>query len=659
MTIHEILKKYWGFAEFRPLQQDIIQAVLDKKDILALLPTGGGKSICFQVPALAQEGICIVVSPLIALMKDQVTNLRKKGIKAHAIFSGMSYREIDIALDNCVHGNYKFLYVSPERLQTELFIERVKRMNVNLIAVDEAHCISQWGYDFRPSYLQIANLRELLPQVPVLALSATATEKVVKDIQEKLVFNSKFPFPLKEEQAGNIKKKEIKERNDQVIRKSFFRSNLSYSVLQEDDKLAKLLKIISRIKGSGIVYVRNRKKAQNISDYLNKNKVSASFYHAGLEAKTRDECQEAWIKNKVKVIVCTNAFGMGIDKPDVRFVIHMDIPDSPEAYFQEAGRAGRDEQKAYAIILYQLADIHTLKEQIQIAFPPGDLIKSTYRALGNYLRLAIGSGKDQSFLFNLYDFCQSYKLDLISAFNALKILEKAGYILMSESVYIPSRIHFNVTKDVLFKFQVAHPHYDIVIKTILRAYAGLFDEYIKINEVDIAKRCQLTIEQVKEVLTRMAKSEIVSYLPQIDSPRLTYLQARMDHQHINISKEVIENRKTQYEHRVTTMIRYVSSPFKCRSEFLLSYFDEIQTKPCGICDVCREYHSDKPTTTEYNAIYTCVKKILSHQPMELKSLVNAVQLAGISEKKILKTLDWLKENEVILMNADHKFILKI
>ncbi len=659
MTIHELLKKHWGFDQFRPLQQEIIQAVLDKKDTLALLPTGGGKSLCFQIPALAQEGICIVVSPLIALMKDQVNNLRKKEIKASAIFSGMSNREIDITLDNCIHGNYKFLYVSPERLQTEIFIERVKKMNVNLIAVDEAHCISQWGYDFRPSYLQVANIRVLLPHVPVLALTATATEEVVKDIQEKLLFNknSKLPSPLGREPVPNLIR-EVRGEGS-VIRKSFFRPNISYSVLLEDDKLGKLLRIVSRIKGSGIIYVRNRKKTQSIAEYLNKNKIAASFYHAGLDAQTRDKRQLEWLNNKVKIIVCTNAFGMGIDKPDVRFVIHMDIPDSPEAYFQEAGRAGRDEQKAYAIILYQQTDIKTLKEQIELSFPPIEMIKNIYRALGSYLQLAIGSGKDQTFLFNLYDFCQAYPFNLLTTYNALKILERAGYISLTESVYIPSRIHFHVKKEVLLNFQVSHPNYDIVIKTILRTYAGVFDEYVKINEADIAKKCNLTIKQIKDILTRIAKSEIISYFPQTDSPRLTFLQVRIDYKHLFISKEVYQNRKALLEHRINTMIQYVSETSKCRSQFLLSYFNEEKSTFCGICDICRDYHNNVPNNNEYKLIKETTTTILSSQHLSLYQLVNSIQIPGVSEKKILKALDWLKENEAILVDDENKYCLKM
>lgn len=635
MTIHEILKKHWGHDHFRPLQQEIIQAVLDKKDTLALLPTGGGKSICFQIPALLNEGICIVVSPLIALMKDQVSNLCKRGIKATAIYSGMSYREIDITLDNCIYGNYKFLYVSPERLQTELFLERVKKMNVNLIAVDEAHCISQWGYDFRPSYLKVADIREFFSGIPVLALTATATEKVIIDIQDKLLFKKYY-----------------------VIRKSFFRPNLSYSVLQTDNKLDKLVRIIQRINGSGIVYVRNRKKTQQISKYLNEHHISSTFYHAGLDGKLRDQRQMEWAGNKVKVMICTNAFGMGIDKPDVRFVIHLDIPDSPEAYFQEAGRAGRDEKKAFAIILYHQPDIDALQEQLRLSFPPIEMIKNTYRALANYFQLALGSGKDQTFLMNLYDFCQAYQLNVLTTYNALKILERAGYLSLSESVYMPSQIHFNISKEDLFRFQVLNPAYDVIIKTILRSYGGVFDEYVKINETDIAQKCGMAIETLKEKLVGMVKSQIISYIPQSDSPRLTFLHARIDQQYLIIPKDIYENRKKDYEHRVHFMIQYVSATNICRSRYLLSYFNETETNMCGICDVCKEYHKDLPGNTEYALICEGAKKLLLAKELNIHQLINSMQLPGISEKKILKAISWLQENEAIILTSENKFAWK-
>lgn len=423
MNIHNILAKYWGYHSFRPLQEEIITSVLQGNDTLALLPTGGGKSVCFQVPALVQEGVCIVISPLIALMKDQVDNLQKKGISAIAITSAMHKREIDIAFDNCVYGNIKFLYLSPERLITPIAQARIQKMKVSLIAVDEAHCISQWGYDFRPSYLEIAKLRELQPKVPVLALTATATPEVVKDIQEKLRF-----------------------KKANVLQKSFERKNLAYVVIGEEDKLSRLLKVVNNVGGTGVVYVRNRKKTQEVAAFLQKNKIPADFYHAGLTPGERSQKQDSWIKNKTRVIVATNAFGMGIDKPDVRFVVHLDLPDSLEAYFQEAGRAGRDEGKAYAVMLYNEADINDLKSNVEMSFPSVEEIRQTYQALANYYQLAVGSGEGAAFDFDISELCRNYKLEPVTVFNSIRFLEKEGYISATEAVYQPSRINFTLNK---------------------------------------------------------------------------------------------------------------------------------------------------------------------------------------------------------------------
>ena len=472
-VIHEILEKYWGYRSFRPSQEEIINSVLNGTDALALLPTGGGKSICFQVPGLAMDGICVVVSPLIALMKDQVENLTKKGIKAIAITSAMHKREIDIALDNCVHGNVKFLYLSPERLETEIVKVRLQKMNVNLIAIDESHCISQWGYDFRPSYLKIELLREILPKVPFLALTATATKEVVVDIQEKLRFKKK-----------------------NVIQQSFERKNIAYILLNEEDKLARLLKIAQKVSGSGIVYVRNRKKTQDIANYLRSNKISADFYHAGLDSKTRDIKQSEWVNNKTRVIVCTNAFGMGIDKPDVRFVVHIDLPDSLEAYFQEAGRAGRDEQKAFAILLYNNGDKIELNRNVENSFPEMDAIRQTYQALANYYQIPSGSGLGTTFSFDISAFCDNYKLQAITVFNSLKFIEREGYILLSDAFFQAARLKLEVSRDDLYKFQISNPAFDVFIKLLLRNYAGLFDNFEKINEYDLAKKLKLKQNEV-------------------------------------------------------------------------------------------------------------------------------------------------------------------
>ncbi|TAL60569.1 MAG: ATP-dependent DNA helicase RecQ, partial [Bacteroidetes bacterium] len=478
MTIQQILLKHWGYSHFRALQEDIINSVLAGNDTLALMPTGGGKSLCFQIPALAKEGICIVISPLIALMKDQVENLRAKGVKAMAITSGMSKKEIDIAFDNCVYGDYKFLYLSPERLDSGLARTRIQKMNVNLIAVDEAHCISQWGYDFRPSYLKIADIKEMLPAVPILALTATATPDVAADIQKKLLFPARG-------------------KPSNFFQKSFERKNLAYVVIKEEDKMSRLLKIVTRISGTGIVYVRNRKKSQEITDFLRANNISADYYHAGIEGSARDAKQDAWIHNKTRVIVCTNAFGMGIDKPDVRFVVHLDMPDCLEAYFQEAGRAGRDEKKSYAVLLFNGADKIDAERNMLMSFPPMEEIRKTYQSLSNYFQIPIGAGQGSVFDLDINDLCSKYNLHHLTAYNSIKFLEKEGMVSLTEAFHMPSRIHFVFNKEELYKFQVEHNFYDDFIKLLLRSYSGLFDTYVKISEQDIAKRTGKSYEEVK------------------------------------------------------------------------------------------------------------------------------------------------------------------
>ncbi len=483
MPLKTILLKYWGYSHFRPMQEDIIQSVLDGKDTLALLPTGGGKSLCFQVPAMLKPGICIVISPLIALMKDQVENLNKRGINAKAIYSGMHPNEIEITLNNAVYGDVKLLYVSPERLQTDSFREHLKKMKVNLIAVDEAHCVSQWGYDFRPPYLKIADIKAILQNVPILALTATATPEVVEDIQNKL---------------------EFKQKN--VFQKSFERKNLTYFVIKSDDKLARLLRVINKVKGTGIVYVRSRKKTVEIANFLNKNGIKAGYYHAGLESKIRNDQQKLWMRDSNKVIVATNAFGMGIDKPNVRFVVHLDLPDTLEAYFQEAGRAGRDEQASFAVILHDNADLLALDQNFQNAYPEKEYIKNVYQALGNYFQIPEGSGKDQSFDFDLRDFCDQFRFNVITAYNSLKFLEKEGYIILNEDPNQSSVVHFTIGKEDLYRFQIENPSTDNFIKIILRSYGGVFADFVKISEVEIAKRSKSDVEKVQKMLQLLAKS---------------------------------------------------------------------------------------------------------------------------------------------------------
>lgn len=630
--IHQLLHQYWGFEKFRPLQEEVIQSVLDGKDTLALLPTGGGKSICFQIPALAKQGICIVISPLIALMKDQVENLKKKGIPAMAITSAMRKQEIDIAFDNCIHGNYKFLYISPERLETELARVRIQKMNVNLIAVDEAHCISQWGYDFRPSYIKIAELREWLPKIPVLALTATATPEVVSDIQKKLLFTK-----------------------ENVLRKSFERKNLSYSVLYEENKLSRLLKIITKVKGSGIVYVRNRKKAQEIADFLYRSNVKADFYHAGLEPKLRDTKQEAWVNNKTTVIVCTNAFGMGIDKPDVRFVVHIDLPDTPEAYFQEAGRAGRDEKKSYAVLLYNVSDKNELEQHLEMGYPLIDEIKKTYQALANFFQLPIGAGQGSLLEFEITDFCKQYNLNQLSVFNSIKFLEREGYISLSDAFFNPSRIHFKINKDDLYKFQVEHSAYDKFIKLILRSYSGVFDNYIKISENELSKRFEKPVEEVKKILKYLEELGVLSYIPQTEKPQVLFLTARIDAKDIYISPENYKIRKSKARDRLDAILYYAESKTNCRSQMLLSYFGEKDSPLCGICDTCLAKNKSDLNNSELNNISSQVKNILSEKALALTDLVNTIQ--GYKEDKILKSIQWMMDTDVITCDDENKLSL--
>lgn len=631
-SIHEILEKYWGFKSFRPLQEDIINSILKGNDTLALLPTGGGKSICFQVPALAKEGICIVISPLIALMKDQVENLIKKNIKAIAITSAMHKREIDIALDNCVHGAVKFLYLSPERLESELVKVRIQKMKVNLIAIDESHCISQWGYDFRPSYLKIAALRELLPAVPMLALTATATTEVVKDIQQKLLF-----------------------RKTNVLQKSFERKNLSYVVVHEEDKLARLVKIAGNLKGSGVVYVRNRKKTQEIASYLQSNKIAADFYHAGLDMQARDQKQNNWIQNKTRVIVCTNAFGMGIDKPDVRFVVHIDLPDSLEAYFQEAGRGGRDEQKAYAVLLYNQSDKLELERNITNNFPSIEEIKQTYQALANYYQLPTGSGAGLTFNFDIVALCDTYKLNALTVYNSLKFLEREGYISTTEAVYQPSRIKFELNREDLYKFQIASPAFDNFIKLLLRSYPGLFDNFAKINEFDLAKKTGTTRDEIIKKLNYLQELKLLIYAPQTELPQLTFEQERIDVKNLTLSKENFAFLKQRAFERMEAVINYADSNHKCRSQLLLAYFGETNTHRCNQCDVCLEENKNTLHTDEFENISRQIKELLAVHPMQLSTLVNAVTEGN--EDKRLRTIQWLLDNKQLKYNENDMLMM--
>lgn len=621
-TIHDILKKYWGYDAFRPLQEEIIQSVLDGRDTLALMPTGGGKSLCFQVPTMLGEGICIVVTPLIALMKDQVENLRERGIEAVAIYAGMNRREVDIALDNCIFGPIKFLYLSPERLGSELVQERIRHMKVRLWAIDEAHCISQWGYDFRPPYLLLSRLREWHPEVPFLALTATATPDVVDDIQDKLAF-----------------------QDGVVLRKSFLRENLAYMVLHEPDKQGRMLNIIRKLGGSGIIYVRNRRETQETTRFLLHEGISADFYHAGLSADDRTMKQDRWKNNHTRVMVATNAFGMGIDKPDVRFVIHLEPPDSLEAYYQEAGRAGRDGKTSYAVLLYNEADLLQLKKKFEDSYPSVDFVRKVYQLLGSYFQIAYEAGEGLTLDFDLGDFCQKYRLEPIPVLSALRFLERDGWLAMSESVYIPSRLKFEYRPDELYRFQVENASLDGFIKVILRAYGGAFDHYVPIREPDIARKINLPVKQVIAQLQHLHKLGVLDYIPQTDSPQIHYLQARMDHVHLSVDAAFIKWRKRTQHTKLQAVFDYMGQDV-CRSQTLLSYFDEQDSPLCGTCDVCLRRKGQRAREASMSER---LNKALSEGPLPLKELVERMELGDEDQRLayIRRCLDegLLREND--------------
>jgi len=627
MTNQQILIKYWGYSTFRPAQEEIINNVLEGKDTLALLPTGGGKSICFQVPALQKEGICIVVTPLIALMKDQVQQLKKRGINASAIYSGMNYHQMDIILDNCVYGDVKFLYVSPERLETELFQERLKRMNVNLLAVDEAHCISQWGYDFRPSYLTIAEIREFIPNVPVLALTATATPEVVEDIQEKL----KFPSP-------------------NLIQRSFERENLTYVVLPEEDKNRRLLELLGRNPGSSIVYVRSRKATKDVARFLIENKISAHFYHAGLTTELRDQRQKDWLVGKIRVMVSTNAFGMGIDKADVRTVIHLDIPDSIESYFQEAGRAGRDQKQAYAFLLYHKSDLATLRYNHEQKFPEIKYILQVYNALGNYYQLAEGSGVDKSYDFILADFAKMYNLNALSAYHSLKYLEKEGYLYLSDAVNSPSRVFVKMDRNDLYRFQVKYPKIGDFIDVLIRSYSSLFTEFVVIDEGVLAKRLKSSRLLIENTLKYLHKMDVIEYIPYSTRPKIALVGGRLSIKNMRINRENYELRKENSRKRMEAMHSYVVNYSKCRSIILLEYFGEENLKRCGRCDVCIGRNKVDLSQLEFDKVLNQIKPILKKQNCSLQELV--FQVKNVDSERVIKVIRWLMDSGKITQFGD-------
>lgn len=628
MSIYtDILQQYWGYTSFRPLQEEIIKSVADEgRDTLGLLPTGGGKSIIFQVPALSKEGTCIVVTPLIALMKDQVENLRRRNIKAVAVYSGLTFHEIQAAFDSCTFGGTKFLYLSPERLSTELFLERLKTLKVSMLAIDEAHCISQWGYDFRPSYLKIADVRKLLPGVPVLALTATATPKVADDIQEKLLF---------------------KEKN--LFKKSFARSNLIYIVRKVEDKESYLMRIVNAQPGTGVVYVRNRKKTRETAEFLKSKGISADYFHAGLTQAYKDYRQQQWKDGKTRIICSTNAFGMGIDKPDVRFVTHLDVPDSLEAYFQEAGRGGRDEKKAYAVLLYNDGDISNLRRNLTMSFPPKEYIKQVYNMLGNYYQIPIGAAKGRTFEFKLAHFVEQYNLNILQCMSALKILQRNGYIETTEEVFVNSRIMFVINREDLYKYQVANRQTDAFIKLLLRSYTGLFSNYVEIDEEQIAKNAQCSTDTIVEMLKKMSQQKIISYIPQKRTPFIIYTEERLHEKSIIIAPETYDLLREHYTERVNSVIKYCINNQTCRSRQLTSYFGEESNIDCGECDVCRSKIERYARAEEFGEIFNYIFNFIKQAPRPLQEIKTSSPYDNEHTSEVIRKME---DDGIIEQNQD-------
>lgn len=621
---HIILKQYWGYDDFRGIQQEIIHSIGSGKDTLGLMPTGGGKSIAFQVPALAQEGICIVITPLIALMKDQVENLKKRGIKAAAIYSGLTHNEILVTLENCIFGDYKFLYVSPERLSSELFLTKLKRMRVSFITVDEAHCISQWGYDFRPSYIRIADLRKVVPQAPVLALTATATPEVVKDIQDKLLF-----------------------RQEHVFKMSFARKNLAYVVRHTEDKESELLHIINSIPGTVIVYCRSRKGCRDLAAQLEERGLTATFYHAGLSNCEKDERQRLWQTDQCRVMVATNAFGMGIDKPDVRLVVHMDVPDSPEAYFQEAGRAGRDGRKAYAVLLYNASDKTKLMKRIPDTFPDREFIKEIYEHICYYYQMAMGDGLNVTREFNLNEFCRNFKHFPVPTDSALRILTRAGYLEYIDEQENDSRLIFLVRRDELYHLDGLEPEYESLLQAVLRSYGGVFSDYITIDETLLSKQTGLSRDMVYRGLIALGKRRIISYIPYKKTPYIRFAQKRVETERIVISREIYENRKEKYEARIQAMIDYATRDDLCRSRMLLAYFGETSEENCLACDVCLK----KNGIGISQGLAENVERRITALLREQKAVpVHDIDFPGISRETVRQVLHQMVQEEKLLLD---------
>lgn len=625
MTYKEILKQYWNYDNFRGIQEEIIESIGKGHDTLGLMPTGGGKSITFQVPALAQPGLCLVITPLIALMKDQVRNLRDRGIKALAVYSGMTREEIVVALENCIFGDYKFLYISPERLDTDIFRAKLRNMKINMITVDESHCISQWGYDFRPAYLKISEIREFLPTVPVLALTATATPEVVKDIQTKLGFRE----------------------DSRIFRMSFERKNLAYIVRNTESKQEELLHILNSVSGSAIVYTRNRKRTREVAELLVNNEITATFYHAGLNNDVKDQRQKSWLSGESRVMVATNAFGMGIDKPDVRLVIHVDLPDSPEAYFQEAGRAGRDRQKAYAVLLYAKSDKATLSKRITDTFPDKEYIRKVYEDVNYYFQMAMGDGLGCTFAFNLDEFCRNFKHFPVQADSALKILTRAGYLEYTDEQDNASRILFTIHRDELYKLRETDPETEKLINVILRSYTGLFTDYAYINEDSLAIRSGLTRQRIYEILLMLTRRHILHYIPRKKTPYIIYTRERQEAGRLAINRDIYEERKESYITRIKAMTEYATAEDKCRSRMLLRYFGEKNEHNCGLCDVCLSKHHSGMKLGEFQEMENQIREQLETSPLSAATLLNRI---NGEREKAERVLSYLLSEEIIQSN---------
>lgn len=624
--IQQVLKKYWGYDSFRPMQENIVLSVLEKRDTLALLPTGGGKSICFQVPGIVMGGTTLVISPLISLMNDQVQNLKNKGISAVAISAAMNFKEIDVALNNAALGHVQFLYLSPERIQNEEFRQKLAYLPITLIAVDEAHCISQWGYDFRPSYLKVAEVRSYFTEVPIIALTASATKFVVEDIQLQLQF-----------------------KDQNVFHQSFARKNLRYVVQQEEDKITRLLKLVTNIGGSGVVYVRNRKKTEELARILQSKKISALAYHAGLKFDDRETIQEQWLNNQIQIICATNAFGMGIDKPDVRFVVHMDLPESLEAYFQEAGRGGRDGKIAYSTIFYTTADQLRLIDNFRFAFPDLDYIKQTYQAVCNYFQVAIDSGQGLSVDFDLDKICNSYNLLPVLVYNSIKFLEKENYLSFLDAGFEPSKVLMMGNKEELYSFQIKNPKYEPVLKTLLRSYGGLFENYVFINEKDLAYRVKTNAAELTEQLRFLDKQGLLSYVPQSNLPKLIFVQDRVNTKFLEFNPENYQKLKQRYLERINAVIDYTKEDKICRQVQLLMYFNEFNYSDCGHCDVCI---NKRPK--DYEKVRKKILDVIKETPMSLEDLKE--KMTSVNDETWIKAFNELVDDGKI---SEHETVFYV